>query len=94
MCILINDQNAQVMTVWIATWDVRNQGLGVEAFATRELAVAAAIGYAAEMNLLDEENMPVQTARDELLSYGSLSFPDRECFYQVVECVVTGALEP
>jgi hypothetical protein len=71
------------MEIWLATWSVRNQEPGAEVFATRDLAVNAAIGYALEMDLLDRFDMTEAAARTELLDSGELFFPDAECYYEV-----------
>jgi len=73
------------MKVWIATWSVRSQEPGAEVFATRELAVEAAIGYAQEMSLLDGFQMSEDLAHRTLLDSGSLSFPEADCYYEI-EC--------
>jgi hypothetical protein len=71
------------MEVWIAAWSVRNQEPGCEVFATRDLAVNAAIGYALEMDLLRRFEVSEAAARHALLDSGALLFPDAGCYYEV-----------
>lgn len=78
------------MNVWLAMWDVRNAGTGVEVFATQEFAVEAAIEYAEEMSLLEEGQMTASDARRQLLSSNSLIFEDAECYYRIEEHEVLG----
>lgn len=78
------------MNVWLTTWDVRNAGTGVEVFATRDLAVEAAIEYAQEVSLLKLERMTVADARRQLLSSNELIFEAAECYYGIEEHEVIG----
>jgi hypothetical protein len=73
------------MKVWVATWDVGGTEIGFEVFADESMAVKAAIGYALEMSLLEDESQSVDDARDQLLSTGDLTFDDRQCYYSVSE---------
>lgn len=59
--------------------------MGFEVFADESLAVEAAIGYASEMSLLEDEGLPIDDARDQLLSAEGLNFHDRQCYYSVSE---------
>ena len=78
------------MKVWIATWDVGGTEMGVEVFADISLAVEAAIGYAQEMSLLEDESLSDNEARRRLRSSGELNFYDRQCWYRVCEHEVIG----
>jgi hypothetical protein len=78
------------MKVWIATWDVEGTETGLEVFAEKSLAVEAAIEYAQEMSLLEEEQRPIDEARRRLISTGELNFYDRQCCYSVCEHDVIG----
>lgn len=73
------------MKVWVATWDVGGTEIGFEVFADKGLAVEAAIDYALEMSLLEDEELSIDDARDRLLSTGDLNFDDRQCYYCVSE---------
>jgi hypothetical protein len=73
------------MKVWIATWDIEGTENGLEVFADESLAVEAAIGYAQEMSLLDDEGLTINDARQILRSEGELNFYDRQCCYGVCE---------
>lgn len=78
------------MNVWIATWDVRNAGSGVEVFASKKLAVEAAVDFANEMSLLGPGTLTEKLARKHLMLTGSLEFECEECFYGVEEHEVQG----
>lgn len=78
------------MKVWVATWDVEGMETGLEVFSDESLAVEAAIGYALEMSLLDDEGLTVNDARRMLQSAGELNFYDRQCCYAVCEHAVIG----
>lgn len=73
------------MKVWVATWDIEGTEIGFEVFAEQSLAVEAAIGYAQEMSLLDDERLSIVEARRMLRSEGKLNFYDRQCCYGVCE---------
>ena len=73
------------MKVWVATWDIEGTETGFEVFADESLAVEAAIGYAQEMALFDDENLSIDEARQMLRSTGELNFYDRQCCYGVCE---------
>lgn len=73
------------MKVWIAKWDVRKGGDGVEVYATQELAVDAVIGYAKEMALLGSDGEKEEAGRKHLAATGLLEFESEECFYIVEE---------
>ncbi len=73
------------MKVWIAKWDIRNGGNGVEIYANRELAVDAAIAYAKENTLLGRESMREDEWRMCLAATGSLEFEVSECYYAIEE---------
>ena len=78
------------MNVWIATWEVRNSGSGLEVFASKVLAVDAATGYADEMSLLGPESLTEEAARAELVETGSIEFESEECYYSIEEHEVNG----
>jgi hypothetical protein len=76
--------------VWVATWDIEGTETGFEVFAEESLAVEAAIGYALEMSLFDDEGLSIDEARQVLKSAGELNFYDRQCCYGVCEHDVIG----
>lgn len=78
------------MKVWVATWDVGATETGLEVFASKSLAVDAAIEYAQEMSLLEDEELSVDEARQQLTAAGELNFFDRQCSYCVCEHEVVG----
>jgi hypothetical protein len=78
------------MYVWVATWDVGSDGSGVDVFATRELAIDAAVDYANEMSLLGPDSMTEAEARVQLAAEGSIAFEAEGCCYGVEECEVRG----
>ena len=73
------------MNVWIATWDVRNAGSGIEVFANKELAIDAAVDYADEMSLIGPDTLTEAAARVQLVETGSIKFETEECYYGVEE---------
>jgi hypothetical protein len=73
------------MKVWVATWDIGGTETGFEIFSERSLAVEAAVGYAQEMSLLEDESLSVDEARQMLMSAGELNFYERQCCYCVCE---------
>ena len=81
---------ALTMRVWIATWDIGGTEAGFEVFAKKSLAVEAAVGYAQEMSLLEDESLSNNEARRRLTSAGELNFYDRRCCYRVCEHDVIG----
>jgi hypothetical protein len=78
------------MKVWVATWDIEGIETGFEVFAEESLAVEAAIGYAQEMSLLEDERLSIDDARQMLRAAGELNFFDRQCCYGVCEHDVIG----
>lgn len=78
------------MKVWVATWDIKGTETGLEVFAAKSLAVEAAIEYAQEMSLLEDEGLSDNEARRRLRSAGELNFYDRQCCYRVCEHDVIG----
>lgn len=78
------------MKVWIAAWDVEGVERGIEVFAEKNLAVEAAIGYAQEMSLLEDESLSIKEARRRLRWTGELNFYDIQCCYCVCEHDVIG----
>jgi hypothetical protein len=73
------------MKVWVATWDVGGTETGFVIFSEESLAVEAAIGYALEMSLFDDESLSTDDARQMLMSAGELNFNERQCCYGVYE---------
>jgi hypothetical protein len=71
------------MKVWVATWDIGGTETGFEIFSEESLAVGAAIGYAQEMSLFDDESLSIDEARQMLMSAGELNFCERQCCYGV-----------
>lgn len=73
------------MKVWIAKWDVRNGGDGVEVYTNQDLAVNAVLEYAKEMLLLEDGSTQEEAARKVLIENGGLEFDDDDCYYWVIE---------
>jgi hypothetical protein len=80
------------MKVWATTWDVSGTETGFEIFADMSLAIEAAVGYAREMCLFDEEGMSADEARAALRTEGELNFDDLRCYYSVSEHEVVDRL--
>ena len=78
------------MKVWIATWDVRNAGAGVEVYASKALAVDAALDYANIMELLGSDTLTEAAARELLETTGEILFEDAACYYGIEEHEVNG----
>lgn len=87
---VIVSSNFATMKVWIAAWEVEGTERGVEIFAERNLAVEAAIGYAQELSLLEDEGLSIEQARRRLRGTGELNFYDRQCCYSDCEHEVIG----
>lgn len=87
--------------VYVASYDVKNGGTGVEVFATQEFAVDAVIGWAEErltgahgdMKITHEsaEGASVEQARTFLAEHGHLMFGSADCYYHVTTEIVRGS---